>query len=229
MARGRFLSNKIATDRKVHELSNDTCRLAYTWSISFADKEGRVIGEPEMLLALIFPRRRDITIEIMQSFIDEWVKANFIFIYQNSDGDRVIQFINFEKNQVGLRKDKEPESLFDNPEDCRIIAGRLPEKDRVNINRIEFKENRIEYTAADVYKVYQDNIGQLSGVISEKIDDDIKEYSANWVVDAIKRATVLEKRSLGYVEGILKGWKRNGKNDKKPKGKSIDDLKFENV
>ena len=217
MARGRFISNKIAIDRKVHELSSDTCRLAYTWSITFADREGRIIGEPEMLLALVFPRRRDITIETIQSYIDEWVRAEFIYIYLNGDGDKVIQFINFEKNQVGLRKDKEPESVYDHPDNCRIIVGNVP--DKLPSNRIEDNVNgngiEDESTAA-VYSAYSNNIGMLSGVISEKIDADIKEYTAKWVIEAIEKATVQEKRSLGYVEGILKGWKRDGKGTPKP-------------
>lgn len=217
MARGRFTSNKIATDRKVHELSSDTCRLAFTWSITFADREGRVIGEPEMLLAMVFPRRRDITIEDMQGYIDEWVKADFIFVYLNSDGDKVIQFKNFEKNQVGLRKDKEPESIFDHPDNCRIVAGKVT--DKLPSNRIEEEENknRIEEpAAAAVFDAYMSNIGQVSPVTMQKLEADIKEYSAQWVIEAIEKATVQEKRSLGYVQGILKGWKRDGKGTQKP-------------
>jgi len=216
MARGRFISNKIATDRKVHELSSDTCRLVYTWRITFEDREGRIIGEPEMLLALVFPRRRDITIETIQSYIDEWVRAEFIYIYLNGDGDKVIQFINFEKNQVGLRKDKEPESVFDHPEHCRIISGNVP--DKLPSNRIEenVNGNGIEdESAAAVYSAYQNNIGLLTSAISEKLQADIDEYTDEWVVDAIKESAWQEKRSLAYIEGILKGWKRNGKNAQK--------------
>ena len=142
MARGRFISNKIIFDRQINELSNDTCRLAYTWAITLADKEGRIIGEPEILLAQLFPRRRDITVEDIQSFINEWVSAGFIFIYLGRDGDKVIRFKNFEKNQVGLRKDKEPESSFDDPSACRIIAGKVT--DKIPSNVIECNLNEIE-------------------------------------------------------------------------------------
>lgn len=218
MARGRFISNKISTDRKVHELSSDTCRLAYTWSITFADREGRVIGEPEMLLALVFPRRREISVEQMQSFIDEWVKADFIFIYRNEDGDRVIQFKNFEKNQVGLRKDKEPESIFTLPDKLRIIAGTFPEE--CGVNRIEenVNKNGIEEAAAVVFDAYMSNIGQVSNITAQKLQADIDEYSVQWVLDAIEKAVTNEKRSLGYIEGTLKGWKRDGKGTQKPNG-----------
>ena len=161
MARGRFISNKITTDRKVHELSSDTCRLAYTWAITLADRDGRIIGEPEMLLAQLFPRRVDITVKNIQAFIDEWIKANFIFIYLNYDGDKVIQFKNFEKNQLGLRKNKEPESIFDEPDKLRIIAGTFTEE--VPSNRIEENINRIEENAIIDFDSIQKTIEKLTG------------------------------------------------------------------
>ena len=134
MARGRFISNKITLDRQVHELSSDTCRLAYTWTITFADKEGRVTGEPDLLLSQLFPRRNDITPEILEGFIGEWVSADFVIWYVGKDGDKILQLKNFEKHQIGLRKNREPKSDFDSPRDCRIIAGTLPEECPVNVN-----------------------------------------------------------------------------------------------
>lgn len=86
------------------------------------------------------------------------------------------------------------------------------------------KDTDTETPAATIYKAYENNIGNLSGVISEKIDADIQEYSANWVLEAIEKATIQEKRSLAYVQGILKSWKRNGKNSEK-----VVDSKYNNA
>ena len=128
MARGRFISNSIIMDRQIHELSSDTCRLAYTWLITLADREGRVSGEPDLLLAQLFPRRRDITPEMIEGFINEWVLAGFMIWYEGKDKDRVLQLVNFEKHQSGMHKDREAKSAFDDPDDCRIIAGVSPEQ-----------------------------------------------------------------------------------------------------
>jgi len=95
-----------------------------------------------------------------------------------------------------------------------------PEKftdtDTETIQKRNDTETEADITAAAIYKAYENNIGNLSGVISEKIDADIQEYSGNWVFEAIQKATIQEKRSLAYVEGILKGWKRDGKGTQKP-------------
>jgi len=127
-------------DRQVHELSSDTCRLAYTWLITLADREGRVIGEPDLLLAQLFPRRRDITPEMIEGFINEWIDAGFVIWYEGKDKDRVLQLVNFEKHQVGLRKEREQDSAFESPDDCRIIAGVSPEQIPFKLNN-KFNDN----------------------------------------------------------------------------------------
>jgi len=45
MARGRFISNDVINDKEINDLSSDTCRLAYVFLITIADREGRVAGD----------------------------------------------------------------------------------------------------------------------------------------------------------------------------------------
>ena len=77
------------------------------------------------------------------------------------------------------------------------------------------KKSKEEENVAAVYKSYSDNIGMLTKDNSELIGADIDEYSYQWVLDAITEAVRQEKRSLAYVEGILKRWKRDGRSDNK--------------
>lgn len=128
MARGRFISKAIIRDRSINELSDDTSRLAFTWLITLADCEGRTVGEPDLLKAALFPRRSDITPELIEGYTAEWLKAGFILWYYGDDGDRYIQFINFEKHQVGLRKNREAESEIQAPDNCRTVDGLTPEE-----------------------------------------------------------------------------------------------------
>ena len=114
MARGRIITNEITKDRQVNELSSDTSRLAFTWLVTFADKEGRTYGDPALVRSMLFPRRDDITIEQMTAYIQEWQEAGFIQWYE-AGGDRWIYFTGFDKNQPGLRKEKEPPSRIPPP------------------------------------------------------------------------------------------------------------------
>lgn len=64
---------------------------------------------------------------------------------------------------------------------------------------------------ADVCDAYHRNIGLLTKIIADKLADDVVEYGAPWVLDAIAIAVTAEKRDLRYVEGVLKKWRQNGR------------------
>ena len=116
MARGRFVSKEVCIDKKVNELKDPWSMLGFTWLITHADVDGRVYGDPELVKAMIFPRQKEITIEDVERFIRQWVDAGMIDWYE-VDGEKFIQFLNFEKHQVGIRRDKEPvSSIPENPE-----------------------------------------------------------------------------------------------------------------
>jgi hypothetical protein len=114
MARGRFITNEITKDKRINDLSNDKSRLAFTWLITFADSEGRTHGDPALVRSMLFPRRTDVTVEQIEACIREWADAGLIVWYE-AEGDQWIYFPNFEKHQVGLRKDREPASAIPAP------------------------------------------------------------------------------------------------------------------
>jgi hypothetical protein len=217
MARGRFISSAIITDRQIHDLSSDTCRLAYTWVISLADREGRVVGEPDLLLAQLFPRRLgEITSDDIEGFIREWVQAGFVIWYEGKDGDRVLQLVNFEKHQVGLRKERETASSFDKPEDCRIIDGELPEQSPVNV---KLSKDKLSNPKTDLFdsckQIYEQKKGLLvtdgqaftqminnfkkAGVTADDYAAAISAMDADPKYKGTK-PTSYEKWAIGYAE-----------------------------
>jgi DnaD/phage-associated family protein len=62
----------------------------------------------------------------------------------------------------------------------------------------------------NAFEIYEKNIGILTPAISDGLKTDIDQYSEDWVISAIEYATRKEKRSLSYIDGCLKGWKRDG-------------------
>lgn len=114
MARGRMINSKITLNKAIHDLSDDTSRLAFTWLITFADAEGRTYGDPAVVRSMLFPRRTDVTAEQMAGYIREWQKAGLIEWYE-AEGDLWIAFPKFEENQRGLDRRKEPTSTIPAP------------------------------------------------------------------------------------------------------------------
>jgi hypothetical protein len=114
MANGRMITNCICADKRINQLSSDTSRLAFTWLVTFADREGRTYGDPAMVRSMLFPRRQDVSIEEMEQIIIEWATIGLVIWYEDG-GDLWIRFPSFEKNQPGLRKDKEAPSKIPEP------------------------------------------------------------------------------------------------------------------
>ena len=63
----------------------------------------------------------------------------------------------------------------------------------------------------NVFRLYEDNIGPLTPFIADALKDAETRFSADWVEDAIREAARNNKRSLSYIEAILKRWKENGR------------------
>lgn len=88
------------------------------------------------------------------------------------------------------------------------------------VKKSKVKESRAEETATAispaVLDAYQNNIRPIcSSIELEKLADDIERYGEAITIKAIERAAIRGKRSLGYIEGILRRWEESGYDDEK--------------
>ncbi|MEK7215883.1 MAG: DnaD domain protein [Chloroflexota bacterium] len=72
----------------------------------------------------------------------------------------------------------------------------------------------------DVFSLYEANIGLLTPIIAERLQEAEQEYPAGWVAEAFQIAAVANQRRWRYVEAILQRWKVEGKDDGKSGGYS---------
>ena len=214
MAKGRMINNAIAFDAKIHRLSCDTSRLAFTWLITFADVDGRTYGDPAIVRSMVFPRRTDVTAEDVEKYIIEWQKEGLIEWYER-DGDTWIQFPNFDKNQAGLRKDREAPSAIPAPP-LRTNSGLTPDEIPVKRTEVKLKEKKV-ITPGDIYRMFENNIQPITESTQRIVDGWIEDYPITWIPDATDAAVLQGVRKPAYVEAILKNWKTNGKDSGKKK------------
>lgn len=121
----------------------------------------------------------------------------------------------------------------------RIIAGSLPEnippkrreekrKEReenggggdvaltVDGSRRHFRQDDTDY--GKICAVYEKEFGFLSPIAADQLSDILNEYkSTQMILDAFAESVTSNKRSLRYVEGILRNWRAEGKNGKTAK------------
>lgn len=75
----------------------------------------------------------------------------------------------------------------------------------------EKDKKRSTTTTGAAVEFYQNNIRPIcSGYELERLQDDISHYGEDTVIKAIQRAVTRNKRSIGYVEGILRRWETDG-------------------
>ena len=65
---------------------------------------------------------------------------------------------------------------------------------------------------------YQNNIGMLTPIIADALQDAEATFGAVWVCEAIREAVRSEARSWKYCEAILKRWQRDGFKSQKQNG-----------
>ncbi len=69
----------------------------------------------------------------------------------------------------------------------------------------------------NIYKLYEENIGPLTPLISDALQDAELAYPPDWIEDAFKKAVQANARKWRYIEAILKSWKEKGR-DHEPRG-----------
>lgn len=84
------------------------------------------------------------------------------------------------------------------------------------------KCNSKELPNKDVYTLYeQSGFGFLNSTLIEMIDADVEIFTKQWVIDAMKEAVRQNRYKLGYVEGILRNWKADGRTPKEAKQSGV--------
>lgn len=90
-----------------------------------------------------------------------------------------------------------------------IREGKLPEL-LVSIP----DEARLRVERPSIFVMYEQNISLLTPMIADQLRDMEKSYPPDWIVEAFEIAVRSNKRSLRYIQNILKRWETDGKDNR---------------
>lgn len=108
--------------------------------------------------------------------------------------------------------------------------------DDIDVNDLfEKSDTKLNDTQSKVYRVYMNEIGEISSITKERIDDLVIDFGADEVVNAISIASERGKGSIGYItailnnkvkEEVIKGNGSNGRNggNRTAKAKNSDEI-----
>ena len=75
---------------------------------------------------------------------------------------------------------------------------------------VEENEPMMDEELGRVVQKFSDNIHPITPMEFESLQEALEVFSADRVIEAISRAVDRNKRSMGYVRGILKSWQEEG-------------------
>ena len=86
---------------------------------------------------------------------------------------------------------------------------------RIQSRDIDFGRVPADITAGEtrpnIFSLYEDNIGPLTPLVSDELNDALDNNPEEWIVEAIQEAVKYEARNWKYIEAILKNWKTEGR------------------
>jgi len=78
-------------------------------------------------------------------------------------------------------------------------------------DQIESFPVKLQPERPNIYALYEQNIGPLTPILSETLQEAEKNYPLEWIEDAIRIAVVKNVRTWRYIEAILRSWKEKGR------------------
>ncbi len=98
-----------------------------------------------------------------------------------------------------------------------------------NGHSVNGKSLRIIIERPSVYALYEQNIGLLTPILAERLQEAEGRYPAEWIESAFEEAVTNNKRNWRYIERILERWAAEGKASGKnggPAERSLDPDKY---
>jgi DnaD/phage-associated family protein len=141
-----------------------------------------------------------------------------------SGAERVARYRERQKKQ-GYYGDETMEKRNDNADVTKRYTDTDTDTDK--ITDIDKNQNVGGGDFAAVVSVYENNIGGLTSVVSELIEEALATYPTDWIIDAIGIAVKNNSRRWSYAEGVLKRWQSNGRGYSprtSTNGQTLDDI-----
>jgi DNA replication protein len=160
-------------------------QLAYLWESELASDQVFMSG---------LAAREDQRIELLREGLERAVaRGTLLHVQLNRSGKTEnLYFVNTERGRAAVKG---------------IEAGRWS-PDTAPDTLLDLSVER-----PNVFTLYEQNIGPLTPLIAERLQDFEATYPAGWIEEAIQIAVARNKRNLSYVDAVLNRWQAEGRQD----------------
>ena len=118
--------------------------------------------------------------------------------------------------RLAVEQDGGAENLFflNTPQGRRAVAA--VEAGRLELGRVAPEVGAGRAPLPSVFALYEENIGTITPLIADHLQDAEESYPADWITEAFREAVSLNKRNWRYIATILRRWEREGPDYEKP-------------
>ncbi|HBF40570.1 MAG TPA: hypothetical protein DDW19_01955 [Anaerolineaceae bacterium] len=74
-------------------------------------------------------------------------------------------------------------------------------------------EITLEMERPNIFNLYEKNIGPLTPILAQTLQEAEQLYPAEWIEEAIRAAALKNARNWRYIEAILRSWKEKGRDE----------------
>jgi len=166
--------------------------------------------------------------DLLQISVQKWVTCKKKLIKTKRvciKNRNIIAIINWSKYQSEYNRQRiyrQPQGTSDNtPESSNLklqpeVTTESTAGERDKRLEIENKESIVSLSKEDVFEVYRKEVMESPDEISEDMENQLvlatERFTVPWVIDAIREGVRRKRKDWQYITGILKNWKRYGKN-----------------
>lgn len=220
----RILKESICTSDTLDQLNSFQETVFYRLIVN-CDDFGRMDARPKVLAARLYPLK-DIRAEQIEKALQALSSAGLVTLYEVG-GKPFVQMKTWERHQqIRAKKSKYPGpdgKITSSVSACNQMISddnkcpRNPIQSNPIVDVTRAREDGDDELVKNVDQlacVFEAaaSIGLTKGIDLEKANLLVADYSAEWVLEAIRRASNAPKDAWcwRYIEGILRSWKKNG-------------------
>lgn len=206
MAQKRMFSKMITNSDDFLEMPDSSQNLYFHLSMN-ADDDG-FINNWKSILRMTGHKEDDLKVLIAKSFIIPFESGVVVIKHW-----RINNYLRSDRYVETKFKDEKSSLVLDENMVYQLDTNGIHSKDKNRLDKISIDKNSLVYTTTtnNLYNIVEQNFGRtLSPIEIEKINDWSLSFNEEIIKYAISIATLNNKRTFNYVNGILKNWKTAG-------------------
>jgi DNA replication protein len=140
--------------------------------------------------------------------------------------------LDVKKIKHGLKKSVERGTLLRSQHEADVFYFLNSPRGRLSAEAFEKGQWResakimsLQMSKSNIFKLYEENIGPLTPLLSDMLREAEKNYPSAWFEEAIEIAVSRNIRNWKYVEAILARWKEKGKDERQDQQDIVKDAK----